>query len=922
MKNLKKVLALVLAFACAFTMFAGAAFTDEADIQSKDAVNMLTALGVIDGYDDGSFQPDGTVTRAEMAKMIFVVRNNTIDDSAYKNISSKLTDISGHWAEGYVKFCESQGIIAGKTETTFDPDAVVTGTEAAKMLLVLAGYEPSKAGLEGSTWATNTLKYAGAAGILDDVGSGLSSGLPRQYAAQMIYNTLDAYRVMWSTDAEAFDYYLNGGAKETVGKAYMGLVYDVGSLLSVDKDSMTIVLNGSYNADNYHKTANYTTVGFTKVGTDYSDLLGQTVKVMFKDGKTNNVLGVFAISDNTAVTINKSAVDVDAKKLNLNGAKYSLDSSVTVYSIADDVAVTSTSSASTFKEAAGSKTANVMTFIDSDGNGNIDFAVERVIDVKKVTSVSSSSIVAGGKTYKFDDHNIDENVVKGDWVAISKNMYDDCMDIVVADKVTGTIDGTKPSTSPYTDVSIDGVWYGTPTGLDTTDIKAGNKVDAYVLNGVLFSATKVSGESGYPDVAMVIAKGTGINRDEAKLLFVDGTTKTVTIDQDDSVDPYNIDSMYEYTVSGDVYTLTNLSNATEYGDHTAYTSPANVTAGSGELLIANKKVADTAKIFLFDDGDDRGKLITGKQFNTMALGELTSGGTGAATTYFTAKVDGLTRVSIAMISVDNASWSTATGDFETNENYGYITANAYQSANGYVTFNMWTGAEYVEGVRVKASNATQYTKGTVLGYSSMTEDKILNDATVIDVTMGAMSSATSSGSTVMLGSNAGAIDEYDVDADTKVLFVNSSADSAEVGVEASLSDLRGYAADDTDGTYFTNAIWNISATPVTGVTVLVIDTTGKFDTGVLKDMNVGVGGNDTTTTLTFPAAKVTVETREGSVMTSGDAVSIGETVQVEVKTAGGYTLTGIKVDDGRTGVQSLAAGTYTFVVTAAGATIA
>ena len=80
MKNLKKVLALVLAFACAFTMFAGAAFTDEADIKATDAVNMLTALGVVEGNPDGSFRPDATVTRAEMAKMIFVVRNNTIDD--------------------------------------------------------------------------------------------------------------------------------------------------------------------------------------------------------------------------------------------------------------------------------------------------------------------------------------------------------------------------------------------------------------------------------------------------------------------------------------------------------------------------------------------------------------------------------------------------------------------------------------------------------------------------------------------------------------------------------------------------------------------------------------------------------------------------------------------------------------------------
>ena len=75
MKNLKKILALVLAFACAFTMFAGAAFTDSADIKATEAVDTLSALGVIDGYTDGSFKPNGTVTRAEMAKMIFVVWN-------------------------------------------------------------------------------------------------------------------------------------------------------------------------------------------------------------------------------------------------------------------------------------------------------------------------------------------------------------------------------------------------------------------------------------------------------------------------------------------------------------------------------------------------------------------------------------------------------------------------------------------------------------------------------------------------------------------------------------------------------------------------------------------------------------------------------------------------------------------------------
>ena len=72
--NFKKVLALVLAFACAFTMFAGAAsYSDKADIKATTAVDMLSSLGVIQGYEDGSFKPNTTVTRAQMAKMIFTI---------------------------------------------------------------------------------------------------------------------------------------------------------------------------------------------------------------------------------------------------------------------------------------------------------------------------------------------------------------------------------------------------------------------------------------------------------------------------------------------------------------------------------------------------------------------------------------------------------------------------------------------------------------------------------------------------------------------------------------------------------------------------------------------------------------------------------------------------------------------------------
>ena len=72
MKNLKKVLALVLVVATlmGFATVAGAQFTDDSSVTYKEAVEVMSAINVINGYTDGSFRPAANVTRAQMAKMI------------------------------------------------------------------------------------------------------------------------------------------------------------------------------------------------------------------------------------------------------------------------------------------------------------------------------------------------------------------------------------------------------------------------------------------------------------------------------------------------------------------------------------------------------------------------------------------------------------------------------------------------------------------------------------------------------------------------------------------------------------------------------------------------------------------------------------------------------------------------------------
>ena len=192
MKKIKRIAALTLAAACAATVCAGAAFTDQSDIKvDSKVIDTLVEKNVIKGYEDGSFKPDKTVSRAEMAKLIFVLRTGSDDASYYaKDMTDTFADTAGTWSNGYVKYCQAYGIVSGKSSTVFAPNASVTTAEAAKMLLVYSGHDVQKDGLTGAHWKANTMKLADQDGLLKGVEADIDAPLPRQYAAQMIYNEL------------------------------------------------------------------------------------------------------------------------------------------------------------------------------------------------------------------------------------------------------------------------------------------------------------------------------------------------------------------------------------------------------------------------------------------------------------------------------------------------------------------------------------------------------------------------------------------------------------------------------------------------------------------------------------------------------------------------------------------------------------
>ncbi len=208
MKNLKKVLALVLAvsvlmgLATMASAKVAADYTDAASVKEDrtEAVDVLSSLGVFQGS-SGSFNPDAILTRAEAAKIICYMTMDKEDaDKLIAGVAPYLDVPATHWAAGPIAHCKTQGIIAGVGNGNFDPMGQLTGLQFAKMLLTALGYDAQREGLVGSEWGNRTAAIAiSDAGITGGVSSAaLAAPLSRQDACQLAFNTLEATMVKYA----------------------------------------------------------------------------------------------------------------------------------------------------------------------------------------------------------------------------------------------------------------------------------------------------------------------------------------------------------------------------------------------------------------------------------------------------------------------------------------------------------------------------------------------------------------------------------------------------------------------------------------------------------------------------------------------------------------------------------------------------
>ena len=178
---------LLLIISVIMSMFTVSAFNDVNDgYEHKYAISTLTQLGVINGYEDGTFRPEDTVERDEMAKLVFVLYT-TMNDAG--NGAVKFDDVTAdNWAAGYISWCAAKSIVGGYSDGTFRPDGEITYDEALKMTCAMLGYTDFNSEL----WPVDVRQKAlTELNLGENIEAEGSDKLTRGQVAQLLYNALD-----------------------------------------------------------------------------------------------------------------------------------------------------------------------------------------------------------------------------------------------------------------------------------------------------------------------------------------------------------------------------------------------------------------------------------------------------------------------------------------------------------------------------------------------------------------------------------------------------------------------------------------------------------------------------------------------------------------------------------------------------------
>lgn len=231
---MKKLLALVLALVMTLSLAvvgSNAAFKDADKVNETyaEAVDVLAGMKVFQGYTDGSFQPEGSITRAEVAAIVYRLYTGDVADKQASLYASynKFNDMNGAaWAKGYIGYCANAGLVKGYDAKTFAPQDKVTGYQALAMILRAVGYDKNGE-FVGADWQLHVAQTAQQLGVLKNVkGEDLNAAASRQLVAELLFQTAANVPMVNYTAALGYtnlDAILNGKTNATLGFKNFGL---------------------------------------------------------------------------------------------------------------------------------------------------------------------------------------------------------------------------------------------------------------------------------------------------------------------------------------------------------------------------------------------------------------------------------------------------------------------------------------------------------------------------------------------------------------------------------------------------------------------------------------------------------------------------------------------------------------------------
>ena len=602
MRNLKRALSLLLSSTMVLGMLvmgsSAASYQDVKTSHNTEAIEVLQAVGIMTGDQNGKFNPDAKVTRNEMAVIMCNLLDYTV--ASYKG-TAPFTDVPA-WAEPYVAACYTNGITAGISATQYGGNQTVTTGEAALMLLKALGYF-QYSGDFGQDWLVETTKTGSTAGLFGGVKNGAREALTRNDVAQMVLNTLKADVVVAEkngSDITVGDIIISGGKATYTARVSTDSDYKAISDAKVDGKYTVQLGEELYDGK------------LVKAGSAEDDFGRPSVKWTYKSQE----VGVYADEAEAVYTASVekqelydligSEVYNDLKNDKADFSVY-VDGDLQKDAKLSDYIVKNSST--DIKNA--QKGATTEVFVDDDNNvvitvintyvaqvdGDYDkddkeLDLTTVNDDKKFPSVKNMTLSA-------DDFDYLNAYSDEDYVLVTV-AGDEIKTIEKAETVTGTMDAYTKDKS----ITVDNTKYEYSKNY-AGDIKEPELGEEYVVvldaNGYVVYTDGVEASDNYVYVADV-QPTSGVKKDlEADAYFADGTNKVIIVDEDDSKLEDRTFGWFSYDEkSNGKYELEFVKE-----QNNGTTSSGNIIE-NGKVAVNNgngKYSANTATTFVVNDDD-------------------------------------------------------------------------------------------------------------------------------------------------------------------------------------------------------------------------------------------------------------------------------------------------------------------------------